>query len=159
MARLISLIVSDVASRYPNASPEEIADVLINSIQTEILPEAIRGLMLPPSPSKISIALEKKREARRRAKHRYANLEKHMSYVQDMEYVKYHLVRGEVGLTSLSSGLAFGDFDTALMHETSLHSSSITRTFIEKKDGLPLPEDEDLVDSMKNWKKKKVVFT
>ncbi len=142
MARLISLIVSDVASRYPNASPEEIADVLINSIQNEILPEAIRGMVLPPPPSKISIALEKKREARRRVKHRYANLEKRMSYVQDMEYMKYHLAPGEVGLTSLSSGLAFGDFDIAVMHETSLRSSSITRTFIEKKDGLPLPEDE-----------------
>lgn len=142
MARLLSLIVSDITSRHPDASSEEIADALVNSIQTEILPEAIRGIVLPPTPSPISIALEKKREARRKKRHRYANLEKRLSYTQDIEYLKYHLSPAETSLTSSFSGLAYGDFDAAFMPGTSLLSSSITRTFIEKRDGLPLPKDE-----------------
>ena len=155
MPPLLSLVVSDIVSRYPDASSEEIISELINSLQADIFQEAVRMMKLPSPPSQIRIALEKKWEARHRKKHRYERLEKRMLLTQNLEYVKYHLSEGEIGHPSLSTGLAFGDFDSTIIPNPSMLDSSIAQINIEKNDGLPLSKDEGFSRFKKRTEKEK----
>jgi hypothetical protein len=137
---LLSQIVSEIALNYPQASPEDIANILINSIETKILPNAIRTIVLPPPPSKARMLLERKHEERRRKKYRASILEDKMELARNLESLKYRLSGEEVDNTSRRYVLTEkGLDDLAVPMYGSLGASSV-REHIERRDGVPLPK-------------------
>lgn len=140
MQSLISEIVSIIASSNPQSSPEDIANMLIYSVETEILPEAIRIMKLPPPPSKMRMLLEMKREERHKRKYRTSILEDKTKLARNFEYIKYKLGNGEAR-TSLRPTIMQGDLDEPAQHAAALFSASYLRKNVEKKDGLPLPKE------------------
>lgn len=137
---LLSQIVSEIALKYPQASPEDIANILINSIETEILPNAIRTMVLPPPPSKMKVLLEKKREERRRKKHRASILEDKMELARNFESLKYRLSGEEVDNTSRRSVLMEKGLDDLAMPMYGSLGASSVREYVERRDGIPLPK-------------------
>jgi hypothetical protein len=138
---LLSQIVSELALRYPHASPEDIAGALIKSVETDILLNAIRVMKLPPPPSKMKILLEKKREERRKEKYRTSILEHRMKLTQDLEYLRHKLGHEEVDYPSVRPMLIDGDLDDFTKHRPSLLDASFARGYVERRDGVPLPKD------------------
>jgi hypothetical protein len=137
---LLSQIVSEIFSTYPNASRDDIVNALASSLEKEILPNAIRAVILPSPPSKMRILLEKKHEERRKIHYRKSMLEDKIRFSQNLDYLKHRLSLEENDDTILKQRVTNGDFDDILLRPYASSSTPSSRRYVAKGERAPLPE-------------------
>lgn len=136
MKTLLSCVVDELLLRYPQATPQAISQALINSIENEILPMAVKTMKLPPPPSKMQLLLEKKRMERQKKKYRQSTKEKEKTVIEEFETLKYILNGYFNDYTTEEQLLALdGSFNDSGSRYTFL-DTSFHREIIEKYDGI-----------------------
>ena len=138
MPSLLSQVVSELVLRYPSSSFQGITKLLIDSIENDILPDAIRIMKLPRPPSKMQILLERKREERRRKKYRRITLKHKVEVIEDFEHLKYKLGGSEADRAFPEAAPVEGDLDNPALYSSRALAMSFPREDIERKDGIPL---------------------
>jgi len=141
---LISQIVSEMVSIYPHASRDDIVNALASSLEKEILPNAIRAVILPSPPSKMRILLEKKHEERRKVHHRKSSLDEKMRFSQNLDYLKHRLSLEESDDTILKQRVTNGDFDNLLLRPYVSSNTPSAGKYVSKRESVPLPEALEL---------------
>jgi len=83
-------VVKDMQKEYPTADLKDIEDVIINTIESEILPNVLRNFSLPDRPSLGSMKLLELRSRRRgkRGREIYERAFKNVTLIKNFEYVK-----------------------------------------------------------------------
>jgi hypothetical protein len=84
-------LVAEIKLQNPDATPEEIYEVIAVSLSKEILPEVVKSLVLPEFPTYRMVELEqsKRLKVKRKSKNdQFANLGQRRSLIQDIERVR-----------------------------------------------------------------------
>ena len=86
----ISEAVTDMQKEYPTADLKDIEDVIIKTIEFEILPNILLNISLPDKPSLGSMKLLELRSRRRgnRGKEIFKRVRKNVALIKNFEYVK-----------------------------------------------------------------------
>lgn len=161
MSSLFTEIVSELRRNNPDASPEELSESLIEVMEREILPNAIKNMRLPSPPSSLQVRLEELRLRRVKKKFRKpSSLKKRERLIREFEYVKYQFNGGRADSPFFAPEISLTDLDNPkrLLFELS-NNPSVQEVFL-KKDGISIesiPKERTVIPYTKLVKEKEKV--
>lgn len=82
--------IEDVHKANTGADLKEIEDIIIKTIESEILPHVLLNITLPEIPSPAAILVRELRSRRRgiRCEEKFRNFQRHINLIKNLEYVK-----------------------------------------------------------------------
>ncbi len=132
---LFTEIVSGLHKNAPDASPEDLTNILIKVIEKDILPAAIKNMKLPRPPSPLEIKREQLYLKRMPKRFRNLSTTLKEKLIREFDYIKHQLNGRETDNPSFVPDFFVTDFDTLRIPVDLTFKSSIQVTS-PKKDGL-----------------------
>lgn len=139
MSNVLTKLIYDTKKQNPDVSLETIRNGIINSIEKEIIPSALRQVNVPKFPTPAELASYKFREKRKKQKFKTHSFRKTLTLWQQVEYVK-HQLNGEK--KESSSLYELNDLDSSTIQPVDYYNpSNSVQSIIEEKDGFTVSEE------------------